>query len=107
MIKTINLYEFREAFRTMGCENFSYEGLEVLYDYLESYADDTGEPVELDVVALCCDYAESSVQDIIDDYSIDCADVDPDDLSDHVEAYLFEHTSVVGAVADGFIYQQF
>ena len=108
MHQTINLHQFREAFHTMGRnDQFSYQGLEVLFDYLESYEDDTGEPVELDVIALCCDYCESSIQEIIDSYSIDCDGIDPDDLSDHVESYLQENTTLVGAVADGFIYQAF
>jgi len=55
MKKTIGLYEFREAFANMGrTENFSYEGAEALFDYLEEVDED----MELDVIAICCDYTE-------------------------------------------------
>ena len=54
-----NVYQFREAFRLAGrMDQFSYEGLEVLFDYLDTLSEDIGEPIELDVVALCCEYYE-------------------------------------------------
>ena len=44
-----NVYQFREAFRLAGrMDQFSYEGLEVLFDYLDNLSEDTGEPIELD-----------------------------------------------------------
>jgi hypothetical protein len=58
MITTVNLHNFREAFRTLRPENFSYDGLAALFDYLEQHEEATGEPMELDVIALCCDYTE-------------------------------------------------
>ena len=106
-----NVYQFREAFRIAGrMDNFSYEGLEVLFDYLDNYSDETGEPVELDVVALCCDYYESSIQELIDNYDIDVSEVDeddPDSIVDVVREYLEDNTSVCGEVSDGFVYAAF
>ena len=59
MIATINKYEFRDAFNKMGRgEQFSHFGLIALFDYLEMLEDDIGEPIELDVIALCCEYSE-------------------------------------------------
>ena len=59
MKQTVSEYDFRKAFSDMGREsNFSSSGLDALYEYLESYRDDTGEEVELDVIALCCDFTE-------------------------------------------------
>lgn len=109
MHQSINLYQFREAFRTMGrSDNFSYEGLEVLFDYLESYEEDTGEAMDLDVIALCCEYTEATIEDIASDYGIDLSDCDDeDDKARTVEDYLNYHTMVVGAVAGGFIYTNF
>ncbi len=54
----------------MGRENnFSWEALSVLFDYLISFEDDTGEELELDVIALCCDYTEyKSIEDFQQDY---------------------------------------
>ena len=105
-----NVYQFREAFRLAGrMDNFSYEGLEVLFDYLDNYSADTGEHVELDVVALCCDYYESSIQELIDNYNIDVSDADgdEDEIKATVKEYLEDNTSVCGEVSDGFVYAAF
>ncbi len=59
MITTINEYDFTTAFHKMGRgDNFTYKGLNALYDYLDMLGDDIGEPIELDVIALCCEYNE-------------------------------------------------
>lgn len=59
MIQTISEYEFRNAF--MSSDNykndFSYEGLSALFDYLEEYEESCGQ-IEFDMVAIACDYSE-------------------------------------------------
>ena len=105
-----NVYQFREAFRLAGrMDQFSYEGLEVLFDYLEQLSEDTGEPIELDVVALCCEYYESSIEELIKDYNIDVSDADgdEDEIELIVKEYLQENTSLCGEVMDGFVYAVF
>ena len=112
IVQSINsVHQFREAFRLAGrMDQFSYEGLEVLFDYLDNLSEDIGEPVELDVAALCCDYYESSIEELIDSYSINLSEVDeddPDSIIDVVREYLEYNTSVCGQVSDGFIYAAF
>ena len=58
MKQTINEYQFKDAFQKCRPNNFSYEGLTALYDYLEQYEEDTGQEMELDVIGLCCDFTE-------------------------------------------------
>ena len=59
MQQTINEYQFRDAFHKRGRgKQFSYDGLTALYDYLEQLEDGMGEEIELDVIALCCEYEE-------------------------------------------------
>ena len=59
MIKTIGFSDFCDEFHGSQYEkNFSYNGKRALFDYLEEYEESTGEKVELDIVALCCDYTE-------------------------------------------------
>ena len=59
MKQTICERDFLRAFEDMNRkENFSQEGLIALFDYLEQYENDCGQEVELDVIALCCDYSE-------------------------------------------------
>ena len=105
-----NAYQFREAFRLAGrMDQFSYEGLEVLFDYLEELSEDTGESIELDVVALCCEYYESSIEELIDNYNIDVSDAegDEDEIEFIVKEYLQESTSLCGEVMGGFVYAAF
>lgn len=106
MYQSINVYNFRDAFHNMGRgEQFSYEGLEVLFDGLEQYEADTGESVELDVIGLCCDFSESS-QDEIKEYYSHMIEEEED-----IEEFLEANTWVLGMhEKDGvkyYIYKQF
>ena len=56
MKQTINFSQFRDEFKAIRPTNFDGEGLKLLFAYLEEYEESTGEEVELDVIALCCDY---------------------------------------------------
>ena len=56
MKKSVSITDFMDAFEKMRPSNFTYEGLECLYNYLIDYEHDTGTEIELDVIALCCDY---------------------------------------------------
>jgi len=59
MIKqTINFSHFCDAFWDTYKNNFSYNGKKALFDYLEEYSESVWEDVDLDTVALCCDYTE-------------------------------------------------
>ena len=59
MKTTINEYDFIEEFKSAGHENqFSREGLIALFHYLEELDMEMGEETELDVIALCCGFAE-------------------------------------------------
>lgn len=109
MKTSVSLSDFRSAFARMERNNFSYDGLAVLFDYLEEYESGTGEELELDVVALCCDYQESSWEDIAADYSIDLSDCDDDEEKiETVRDYLEENSTIVGEVSEGvFIFQNF
>lgn len=79
MKQTVNLYEFREAFRAIRPDNFSYEGLDILFEYLEQLGEDIGEEIELDVIAICCDYSEDDFQVVAEQFELDVPtyDVDP------------------------------
>jgi len=58
MKKSVSITDFMDAFTKMRPSNFTYEGLECLYNYLIDYERDTDTEIELDVIALCCDYSE-------------------------------------------------
>jgi len=52
-------------------DNFSYQGLRILFDYFEEYENDTGESIDCDVIAICCDFSEDSFENIADQYGIE------------------------------------
>lgn len=108
MKTTVSRYDFERAFVDADRkENFSYEGLSVLFDYLEDYEEQTGEELELDVVALCCDYSEDTTEEIARNYSIDIEDMDEDEILEAVRDYLIENTTLVGETSTGFVYLSF
>ncbi len=59
MKQTVNFYAFEQAFRSSDRANQfgGYDGLRAMFDYLEEYEESTGEELDLDVVALCCEYS--------------------------------------------------
>ncbi len=104
MKQSVYLSDFRTAFHNMDRgEQFSYEGLGVLFDYLEQYEQGTGEEMELDVIALCCEFAEETPEDIAASYDIDLSDVDDDEHGQAVIEWLDDHTSVCGQTSTGSI----
>ena len=110
IVMTLDKYSFADAFKRYNRQDqFSPKGLEVLFDYLEEFSDSTGEPVELAVVALCCDYYESSIQELIDNYNIDVSDADGDEdtIAEIVKDYISSNTEYVGETEGCLIYAAF
>ena len=108
---TISLSDFRDAFHRAGRGNqFSYEGLEILFDYFEQYEDGCGQELELDVIGICCDFAECSHTEIAENYGINLSEFEGDDTAEHdaVVAYLENEGVYVGTTDLGMIvYRQF
>ena len=111
MKTTVSLYDFERAFADYNRkENFSYEGLRLLFEYFEEYEESTGEEIELDVISICCDYSEESTSDIARNYSIDLAHLDAEDedyeeqCAEAVREYLEQNTTIVGETSTGFVY---
>ena len=68
MFEQVTESSFRNTFRNIRPENFSREGLGVLFEYLEGYEEDTGEKIEFDCIAICCDFAEYTREEFLQDY---------------------------------------
>ena len=103
MHQTINRSQFHDAFHEAGRGGqFSYEALDALFSHFEQYEEDTGEEIELDVIAICCEYVEDGWQNIAENYSIDAEG--PTDVRDFLE----HHTFIVNEPQEGvFVYQGF
>ena len=106
MKTTISLSDFRDAFERMDrASHFSYDGLAILFEYLEGFEEATGEQMELDVIGLCCDFAEASHTEIARDYNIDISEHQGDDTAEHdaVVAYLEEEGCFINTTDLGMI----
>ncbi len=70
MKQVINFNQFIDSFGDSYKDNFSYEGKRALFDYLENYEEETDEEIELDPVALCCEYTEyESLKELQENYN--------------------------------------
>ena len=70
MYTTVSRSDFRDAFKVIP-DNFSYAGLDALYDYLTELEDGTDSKIELDVIALCCEFTEDSNDNHLANYGLD------------------------------------
>jgi len=108
MKQTIGFREFCQAFEQLRPQNFSGEGLGVLWDYLEQYEGDSGVELELDVIAICCDFSEDDWQNIAENYDFDLSECETDeDRIEEVKACLEANGALVGEVEGGFVYRDF
>ena len=110
IVQTLSKSSFIDAFKQSSRKDqFSYEALEAIFDYLEEYSDSTGEPVEFDIVGICCDWSEMTWQDVAMSYGVDLSDcTDDDERIGEVEDFLCRNTMFT-ALPDGlsFVFQQF
>lgn len=117
MKSTVSEWDFITAFQGSYENNFSVSGRKALFAYLEEYEEDTGEEIELDVVALCCDFSEyenidQAAADLgMDDILKDLREEHGEDNDEEIrEAFLEElqdRTTVIDVDGEGLIVQAF
>lgn len=83
MINTLSKYDFQDWFAKSDSrkDQFSYEALGALFDYLEEYEAETGTQMEFDPIALCVEFTEyENLEELQDNYN----DIESmEDLEDH------------------------
>jgi hypothetical protein len=99
MKQTVNFSTFQMAFEAIRPDNFTYEGLSQLFDYFQSYENDTGEEIELDVIAICCEYEETTIEDIAKAYNLD--------ENEDILEFLAMNTFVIGRTDNSIVFQSF
>lgn len=58
---------FYDAFAKYGrAHQFSYDALDAIFERIEDLECDTEARIELDVIALCCDFTEYTPEEIVD-----------------------------------------
>ena len=96
IISNVTSHDFHNAFNAMRPDQFSYDALEALYTYLDDLSDDIGEPLELDVIAICCDFTQyNSRAEALKEYGMETLE----DLQDN--------TLVLELANGGLVIQQF
>lgn len=101
MKETVNFYDFCNRFVAYGREDsFSCTGKKALFEYLEEVEEDCEIEIELDIVSLCCEYTEDSIQNIADNYGIEG---DREDILDT----LRDNTQVIEIDEDNIIIQDY
>ena len=104
MIKQyITFNSFLDSFSDTYKNNFSYNGKKALFEYLEDFSEDIGEDLELDTVALCCEFSE---YDNLEELQANYNDIDSfKDLEDKTTViYIYD---LNGIKQDNFIIQQY
>lgn len=109
MKETINLSQFIDAFNIRK-ENFSYNGLNALYDYLTNLEEDLNEEIELDVIALCCEYSELTYEEYLDSYDVFSEDEikeykEEETLKEKTREHIQNNTTFIEIDEESFIIQ--
>ena len=72
MKQTMNEFDFKNEFKKIRPDNFSYDGLTALYDHLIQYEEDCDTELEFDPIAYCCEYTEfDSFEDVKKNYDVE------------------------------------
>ena len=103
MYRTINEYEFRQAFKDIDRDYYSYDGYTALYEFLDEICSSDDKGFELDVIAICCDFTEyENLKEFQSEYYDDVAG-DKFETIEEIE----EETIVIKLDNGGFIIQVF
>ena len=90
MKSNVNFSDFVDSFSETYKNNFSYEGKKALYDYLIDFEDGTGEELELDPIAFCCEFTE---YDNLEELQASYPDIETmEDLEDHTTVIMIPDT---------------
>jgi hypothetical protein len=105
MKQNVTFSDFYNSFQAIRPDNFSYDGLRTLYTWLELYEEDTGEEVELDVITLCYNFSEYTLEELQTDYG-DYEGEQWETMDEAVE-WLNDRTMVIPIDNDTVIVQAF
>jgi len=83
--------QFSHYFEKMDRDQFSPEGYGKLFQYYDSLSDETGEPYEIDVIAICCEWTEyDTVMEVVHAYNIDIDEAEDDESAEEYNERITE-----------------
>ena len=100
MKQTVYQEDFIRAFKDAGRDNqFSREALIRIYEWIQENEENEGREWDLDVIALCCELSEMSLNEVIEAYDIE---IDPDqNIYMQVCDYIDNHSTFLGDTESG------
>ena len=95
MKTSVGKWDFQDAFRQAGRQdNFSDAGLDALFDYFEELENDCGIEIELDVVAICCEYTEyENLEEFQENYGTDYETIE--DIEYNTQVIMIDDESFI------------
>ena len=76
MKQTIDLHQFERGFNIRP-DNFTYVGIQALFEYFGDLENDLDEQIEFDPIAICCEYTEyTDIGEFQDQYGDEYGDLD-------------------------------
>lgn len=109
IVQTLGQGDFVQMFKESSRKDqFSVEALEAIFDYLDTYSEETGDNVEFDLVGICCNWAEMTWQEVAMSYDVDLSQcTDDDERIGEVEDFLCNNTQYCELSNGSFVFVQF
>jgi hypothetical protein len=102
MYESVNLNGFVNAFNKIRPDHFTPEALDLIYEFITTYEDDTNMEIELDVIAICCDFCEMTQTEVVEAYLI------PEPFENSIIRFLEDRTLLLGVTSSNtFVFQSF
>jgi len=105
MKKTLTTYDTAHELMQDDNANWTRSGAFALAEYLEEYEESTGEELELDVVAIRCDFSQyDSLQDWAHDYFSNAReemgfdeteDIDDEEFDEKIREYIHDNGQLI------------
>jgi hypothetical protein len=94
MYQHVNIDDFDHAFLVAGRYNqFTWESRQALFEYIEQFEENIGEEIELDPIALCCEWTEATYDKLRAEISHE-EDL-PEFSNEEILEYLRHKTNVI------------
>ena len=100
LFKTMDKWDLRKEFKSYNRDYYSLDGYQAILDLFE----EIGDSQELDVIAICCDFTESEIDEIRSDYDLSIDDFEDDEA---VMDYLNYRTWAIQLDSGAVLYQNF
>ena len=105
LIQEITRTQFTDSLLGDEYASWSYQGAHALYEHLVDLSEDIGQDLNFDHVSIRCDYSESTVEELAEQYSnLLNDDEEPEEFAERMAA---ERTTIIWIDKTNIIYMDF